>query len=246
MSERRSTRPRDDDDRPRRRRYDDEPEGRPVWPVFALAIGGGVIVLAGAVLAFSFLLTRPPDDPEQPSNVVIRTTGGQMERVDWSKVGTTAQVGDVTVEALWASPQTITGERFGDKVTYGTLTAVKFRFRNHSKTRLVRFGGWDRELEAADEHGNQYRTGGAFGEGFVIDKRPELSPAQTKAEDAGCETDRLVAGRTAFEPSRSYTLFLFHEKVVPAAKEVRLTVDAKELGGNGLLRFRVPLRMPQR
>jgi len=260
MPERRSRPPRDPDDRPRRRRPDDEPADRPVWPVFALAIGGALSLVAVAILALSFALQRPPDDPEQPSGVVVRTTqgqqglpdrrgvkpgGGDPEGVDWPQVGATARVGDVAVDALWASPQTITGERLGEKVTYGTLTAVKLRFRNLSRTKPARFGGWDQEFEAADEHGNRYRTGGSFGPGFAIDKRPEIGPAETKLEDVGCVTTLLVASKATFEPGRSYTMFLFHEKTVAATKEVRLIVDAKELGGEGLLRFRMPIRQPR-
>jgi uncharacterized protein (TIGR03067 family) len=79
MPDRRSTRPRDNDDaRPRRRRHDDEPEGRSAWPILALVIGGGVVLLAGGVLAFSFLLQRPPADPEQPVNVSATTGDGLM------------------------------------------------------------------------------------------------------------------------------------------------------------------------
>jgi uncharacterized protein (TIGR03067 family) len=83
MPERRSIRPRrhdddDYDDRPRRRRRDDdEPEGRSAWPVFALAIGGVLVLVAVAVLALSFALQRPPADPEQAPGTVIRTTGGR-------------------------------------------------------------------------------------------------------------------------------------------------------------------------
>jgi hypothetical protein len=145
---------------------------------------------------------------------------------------------------LWAADLRIDGTQYGQLVTAGDLLTIKLRLTNRSKVKLIQFGGWhgDPDTKAADEHGNEYRAY-RFGRGFAFHAAPARAEADVN-QDKGCEVPSLTAVAFSLHPEKCYVSYLYFAKPVAPAKEVRLTIRAKELGGEGDLHFKVPIDRP--
>jgi hypothetical protein len=189
---------------------------------------------------------KSPDTAPRPRPEPQTETGAPKTEVpkpyDWSKAGSTAQVGDVKVEVMWAAAWTAYGSRFGRVENYGTF-AIKFRLTNQSKAKLARFEGWQGDLDTlvTDEHGNEYKRL-SFNSGWAFDSLPRLKAD----EDEGCNADAIIIHRNfSLHPEKCYTTCIFREPPVAAAKEARITVSAKELGGEGLLRMKATIARPK-
>jgi hypothetical protein len=60
-------------------------------------------------------------------------------------------------------------------------------------------------------------------------------------EDRGSDTSAILAYNLSLHPGKSYITYLFYEKPAADPREARLTLPAKELGGTGAVRLRVPI-----
>lgn len=162
-------------------------------------------------------------------------------RVDWAKVGGTARIGDIEVIAVGARNADINGFRFGEFVRMGRLLVVQLRFSNTSQAKRVRFNGWHGDFNAKviDEHANTYDFV-RFGSGFGFAQKMGCFGEPALCE--GCNDDPITAGPQNFDPGKKYLRHLFTEKAVDVAKEVRLTLPASELGGQGVVHLRVAIK----
>ncbi|SRR5260370_1016964 len=154
----------------------------------------------------------------------------------WEDVEQAAQVGDVRVEANLALNHWVQVNNFGQWV-FPKATVIQMTLINRSKTKVVRFNGWQGNATMADEHGNTYKP-------MNLDMAPGFSgfgdlPWDPQAEFRGYP---IIARDFNLHPGKDYVTHLFFEQAADVAKEVRLTLPATELGGTGAIRLRVPLK----
>jgi hypothetical protein len=151
-------------------------------------------------------------------------------------------VGEIKVESPWASPVGVAGPRFGQFENHGKLLVVKLKLTNTSKTKVMRFAGWQGNATVVDQHGNAYKPY-SFGSGFAFADTPNRPGHPEDAEyDKGSDADSIIAGDMPLHPGKSYITFLFFEEPAAVSEEARLTLPAKALGGTGGLRLRVPIK----
>jgi hypothetical protein len=95
-----------------------------------------------------------------------------------------------------------------------------------------------------DEHGNKYRAIHFDEIGFEgfgdVGWNSQLDQEYNKSS----ETNAILAYNLSLHPGKSYITYLFYEKSAAVAKEARLTLPSKELGGTGTIRLLVPISNP--
>jgi hypothetical protein len=151
-----------------------------------------------------------------------------------------AKLGDIVVESPWARPMTITGDRFGQWANFGPRLVVKLKLTNTSPTKMVHFGTWQETATLEDEHKNSYRAmrlGADFGGFFAEFARSKEDEEHNK----GCVTDAIRARNLTLRPGKSYITYLFYEEPASVSTEAWLSLPAREVGGSGIARPRVPI-----
>lgn len=153
-------------------------------------------------------------------------------KTDWGKVKSLAKIGDVEVMLVGARNLDINGFTFGNIDRMGNMLVVQIRFENTSKAKRVKFGGWqgDPGVKVTDEHGNPYGFI-SFASGFSF--HGTMGALGDPGAIVGCDQTFMIANPTNLDPGKKYLRHLFVDKSIDAAKEVRVTVPAKELGGEG-------------
>jgi hypothetical protein len=205
-----------------------------------LAVALTSALACGGVPATSLPLPSSPigaTEPTAPGKPADAPTA------DWSKVGDTAKVGDVTVTVLSAGPRAVFGRRGGAYSDLGKGLGVVVRLSNASPTKLVRFTGWGGLAKAADEHGNEY-SWLAMPAGFGLD--PEVLGLLDKDANGGCTRSASAGGPIDLHPGKCYTTVMLFDPVIDQATEVRITAPATALGGSGAVMLRGSIMRPKK
>ena len=141
----------------------------------------------------------------------------------WAKTGKTATVGDVRVEVTEVSRNNVVGYVFGRGWDMGESSYFTIRIANSSTTKIVRFRGWTDNATLTDEHGNK------------------LLPLNFPVGFEWPGDDRLNASNVPIHPDRSIWIRLCFEPVPTTSTELRLFLPAEALGGEGMIKLRIPL-----
>ena len=149
----------------------------------------------------------------------------------WEQVGNSVTQGNLHVTLSYARVGPIYMTKFGKLQGYHAMT-VKMVIKNTSKTKREIFGGWFGEGKAADEFGN-------ISEGWSFDRFEKFSDVPYNDKDV--DQSAIALGRCNIDPGKTVSSFLFFEAPVDKAKEARITLPAKEIGGTGDVRFRLPI-----
>ena len=186
--------------------------------------------------------TSEDRDRDRDRKTAPASGGDSPARSSWSDAGSKGSVGDVSFESPWARPVEVLGLSLGQGANFGKMLVVKLKLTNTSSTRIVTFGGWQREGTLEDEHGNKYsaaRFGAGF-DGFLSEDQFDRTAAD-KEYSKDCDTHAMIAVNLSLHPGKSYITYLFYETPAAVSKEARLTLPAKVLGDKGEVRLRVSI-----
>lgn len=229
-------------------------QGRGIgFPIAGSAVSLLALIIAlfwlGVLDSISKPLSDAPQGAQVPSGQVLLPPLSPLKAgknapvpdvpVTWDNVGNTGQVGDVLIESPGARSGPVSLDYSG-QWRIPDLLVVRLKLTNTSPTKIIKFEGWQWSALLDDENGNKYHLI-KFGPGFSgFGDMPWCTDFRDDY-NKDCDTSSFIAANLSLHPGKSYVTYLFYEKAAAVSKEARLTLPAKELGGTGALRLRVPI-----
>jgi hypothetical protein len=173
--------------------------------------------------------------------------------IDWSKVGNKAHIADVEFELVWAGLPRVSIRTPTNQIeAYDNVLVLAFKITNISDTKIARFQGWlpkrivqkdgnyeVAELTVSDEFDNHYKTVSFEGEflhypgdfEWQFHNNSGRSPENKPLEK--CESQAIYMAKEPLHPGKCYGTYLFFEKPIDKATEVRLLLSGAVLETDG-------------